>query len=150
MTSQRFGRLMQWRAGAVLLLLVVGFAAPSTAWAGCNQLVGSRSDPFMKLDQLDALILVGSSSASRADSLHFPLGRPASPRRAPCSGPGCSNSKAPMPGSTITPVPEGRDRWVSLEAVVVDDNTPALPRTTEEPSLSSSGEKSSIFHPPRV
>jgi len=104
----------------------------------------------MKLDQLDALILAGSSSGSRADSVHSPLGQPGSPRRAPCSGPSCSNSKVPMPVSTITPVQEGRDRWVTLVAVVVVDNTSAQARTSGEPSLSSSGEKSSIFHPPRV
>ena len=137
---------MKWRAGAIMLLLVIGFAAPNTAWAGCSHLVGSRSDPFMKLQQLDELILSGTSTG---DGWQSPQGRPNSPRRAPCSGASCS-SRVPVPVSTISPGPEGRDRWGALGVVVVVDNTSAQARTTDGPALASSGEKSSIFHPPRV
>ncbi len=55
-----------------------------------------------------------------------------------------------MPVSTITVGPEGRDRWGALSVFVVVDNTSARVQTTSEPALSSSGETSSIFHPPRA
>jgi hypothetical protein len=133
-----------------MLLVVIGFAAPDTAWAGCSHLVGSRSDPFMKLQQLDDLILFGSSTSPGGNGGQSPLGRPDLPRRTPCSGASCSSGRVPLPVSTITQGPEGRDRWGALGAGVVADNTSAQVRTTNEPALASSGEKSSIFHPPRV
>jgi hypothetical protein len=132
------------------MLLSVGlFTAPATARAGCSHLVGSHSDPFARIHQLDELILSGSSSSPRADGGQSPMG-PGSPYRAPCSGPSCSSSRVPLPVSTITPGTDARDRWGNLGVLLVVDNTSAQARTTEEPDLAATGEKSSIFHSPRV
>ena len=131
------------------MLLTGLFVAPSSARAGCNHLVGSPSDPFVKLYQLDELIVGRSSSSLRADHGQSPLDRSDAPRQTPCSGMSCSNS-VPLPVSTITPGPEGRDRWGTLGIVVLVDNTSVYNRTTDEPAPSPTGEQSSIFHPPRV
>ena len=121
-----------------MLVLAVLFVAPTSASAGCNHLVGSRTDPLVKLEHLDELIR-GQSPLDRTDG----------PSKSPCSGLSCSKS-VPMPISSITPVPEGRDRWGTLRLVVDVDNTSVYRRMTGEPAPAPIGHKSSIFHPPRV
>ncbi len=133
------------------MLLVVGFfVAPFSAWAGCdNHLVSSSSDPFVKLHHLDALIVGRSSNSLQDDRGGSPLDRSEAPRRTPCSGPSCSKS-IPLPVSTVSPGPEGRDRWGATNSIVAVDITSVHNRASDEPKLSPTGESSSIFHPPRV
>jgi hypothetical protein len=141
MRSIAFKRLARLGTGAFLLLLVHGLCAPSTAWAACNHLVTTQSDPFLNLGRLDALIA--------GDSVKSPLEQPAPARRMPCSGLACSSS-VPMPASTVSPEPGGSDQWGTLDILVVLEVTSPPVATTDQPAPRSVGEKTSIFHPPRV
>jgi hypothetical protein len=132
-----------------MLVLAGLFVAPSSASAGCNHLVSSSTDPLVKLEQLDALILGRPSPALHSNGGQSPLEEPQGPRRSPCSGLSCSNS-VPMPVSSITPVPDGRDRWGALGIVVEVDDTSVYRPTTDGPTPAPAGENSFIFHPPRV
>jgi hypothetical protein len=131
-----------------MLVLAGLFIAPSSASAGCNHLVSSSTDPLVKLEQFDALILGRPSLASHGDGGQSPLNQPDGHRNSPCSGLSCSNS-VPMPVSSITPVPDGRDRWGALGIVVEVDNTSVDRQTTDGPTPAPAGDNSSIFHPPR-
>ena len=143
-------RLSRWGASAAVLLAVGLFAAPETAWAGCNHAVSSQSDRQSNLHQLHDLILNGASSVLRGANEQSPQGQPGSPARTPCSGPSCSNSPLPVPVSTLSGSPENRDRWGTLGAAIAVDHTSFHHRVVDEPTSASAGEKSSIFHPPRV
>ncbi len=97
MRSDRLGRLARWSTGALLLLLIQCFAAPRSAWAGCNShLVTSQSLRVLAHDHLDELITGGISATHAAGPERD---RPA-PRR--CSGPGCSGG---VPGPSPPPRP---------------------------------------------
>ncbi len=143
-------RLTKWGASAAMLLAVSFFIAPETAWAGCDHSVSSQSDRLANLHQLDELILNGSSSALRHSSDQSPQERPGSPLHTPCTGLGCSNSPPPLPVSTVSTSPDGRDRWGTLGIAIVVDNTSVFARTVDEPGPAAAGDKSSVFHPPRV
>jgi hypothetical protein len=132
-----------------MLVLAGLFVAPSAAVAGCNHLVTSSSDPFARLVNLDDLIVGRSPLSLQAQSAPSPRDQPGFPRRTPCSGLSCSNS-VPMPVSSITPVPDGRDRWGALGIVVDVDNTRAFRVLTDRPAPAPTGHKCAIFHPPRV
>jgi hypothetical protein len=132
-----------------MLVLAGLFIAPSSASAGCNHLVSSRTDPLVELEQLDALILGRPSLELHGDRGQSPFDQPEGPRRSPCSGLSCSN-RVPMPVSSITPVPDGRERWGTLGIVVDVDNSSVYRQTNEGPTTTSAGDKASIFHPPRV
>ena len=147
--------LLPWRltkSGAwAALLLALGFcAAPASAWAGCGHLVTTRSDRAAKLHQFDDLILGNSPSSPGQNGGESPAGLPGPPRRLPCSGPSCSNNVPPLPVSTLSSNPDGRDRWGSLAVAAVVDNTGVYSRTLDEPSLAPASEKPAIFHPPRA
>jgi hypothetical protein len=133
------------------MLLAVGhFTAPESAWAGCDHSVRSRSDRLANLHQFDDLILNGSSSALRHSSDQSPQERPGSPLRMPCTGPGCSNSPLPLPVSTVSTNPDGRDRWGTLGIALVIDNTSVYALTGDEPGPAAADEKTAVFHPPRI
>ena len=145
MRSDRLGRLARWSTGALLLLLIQCFAAPRSAWAGCNnRLVTSRSERLLAHNRLDERIAVGLSAALEEGPGQDRPDRPA-PRR--CSGPGCS-SGVPWPLSTASPSSGGPDQWLALEAVLnlVVASPPRL--VPDEPAAQSAGHKASIFHPP--
>ncbi len=146
MGSIRYGQLMRWVTGALMLLLVQGVGAPRSAWAGCNHLVSSRSDAFLKFDQLDELIQ-GHSIASSSDDLA--QGSRVPKRNRPCSGMSCSG-RVPMPVSTASQGFEGFDQWGAL-ATVADVLSPSLSaRPADEPGPRAKGQATSIFHPPRA
>ena len=141
MRSISFKRLARLGTGAFLLLLAHGLYAPGSAWATCNHHVTVRSDPSFNLARLDALIV--------GDSLKSPLEQPAPARRMPCSGLSCS-SQVPTPASTISSEPDGSDQWGTLGVLVVLEVTSPPVTTNDQPIPCSAGEKTSIFHPPRV
>jgi hypothetical protein len=149
MTAFRYGRLGSWSAGAALLVLAGLFANSSAAAASCNHLVTSHTNPLVDNLNLDELIVGRSSPSLQRDRARTPLGQPDAPSRAPCSGLSCSKS-VPMPVSTMTPVPDGRDRWGALSIVVVVDHTSVYRLPAHTPIADATGCKSSIFHPPRV
>jgi hypothetical protein len=150
MTLLRSGRLTNWGAAAAMLLAVGLFTAPGSARAGCSHPVTSRSDRLANLHQLDELIMSGTSSSLRHDGDQSRQAPPGSPLRTPCSGPSCSNGRVPLPISTMSPGPDGRDRWGNLGIAVVVDDTSVSNRTFDEPSPAPACDRSSIFHPPRV
>ena len=147
MTRAEGKRLARLATGALLLLLASGLGAPRSAWAGCNHPADSPSDPFRDLYQLDAIFMAGSSHSLDGMS-RSPLEAPA--RRSPCSGLSCS-SRDPLPISTASPGLESSQQWgAALVALVdLDTNSPAG-RTFNEPAPAATGEKTTIFHPPRV
>ncbi len=132
-----------------MLVLVGLFVVPPPVSAGCNNhLVTSRTDRLVIFEILD------DSVAGRAPSLQFdraqsPLEKPDAPRKGPCSGLSCSNS-VPVPVSSTTPVPVLRDRWGALGIVIEIDDTSVYHRSTEGAGPAPFGDRSSIFHPPRV
>jgi hypothetical protein len=145
MRSDRLGRLPRWCTGALLLLLIQCFAAPRSAWAGCNNhLVTSQSERLLHHNRLDELITGGLSATLAEGPGQDRPDRPA-PRR--CSGPGCS-SGVPWPLPTTSPTPGGPDQWVALEAVL--DLIVASPSrlVPDESAARPAGHKPSIFHPP--
>jgi hypothetical protein len=140
-------RSTKWAPFAAMLLAVGLVAAPETAWAGCNHAASSQSVRRDKLHGLDDLILHGAFSALRGANEQSP---PGSPARTPCSGPSCSNRPVPLPISTLPVSPESRDRWGTVGVTIIVDNSSFHHRMVDEPSSAAGGEKSSIFHPPRV
>jgi hypothetical protein len=132
-------RLVRWGTGAIVLLVLHGVCAPRSALAGCNHLVISQSDPVLDLSRLDDLV-----AGDRAHRQPTPR-----PPQAPCSGMNCS-SPIPPPVSTADPLPERSDQWGDLAAPVIIPDTSLESRSTDEPALRGSLEKSAVFHPPRV
>jgi hypothetical protein len=149
MRPDRFERLTRWGAGALMLLLVHGFCAPRSAWAGCSHLVVSNSERLLDYNQLDALVADGSSASLSNDTASHPTGDRGSNRSTPCSGPGCSN-RVPMPVPTTIPAPDGTDHWGALGVPIILPATSPPERMTAEPTLDPSRQESSIFHPPRA
>ena len=147
MTHLQSWRLTKSGAWAAFLLALGLCAAPESARAGCGHLVTTRSDRAAALHHFDDLILGNSPSSPAQNAGQSPDG---TPRRLPCSGPSCSSNVPPLPVSTLSSNPDGRDRWGSLAISVVVDNTSVYARTLDEPSPAPASEKSSIFHPPRV
>ena len=133
-----------------MLVLAGLVVAPPAASASCtNHLVTSRTDQLVLFENLDDLIAARSSPSLQRDRAPSPLNQPDAPRKGPCSGISCSNS-VPMPVSSTTLLPDGRDRWGALGIVYDVDDTSVYNRTTEGPTPAPSGDWSSIFHPPRV
>jgi hypothetical protein len=146
MGSIRSRQLMRWAAGALVVLLVHSLGASRSVWAGCNHLVGSRSDSFLKFDQFDKLIQ-GDSIAPSSDDLAG--GSQGPNRNRPCSGMSCSG-RVPLPVSTASQGPEGSDQWGALTTVVVVVSPSASGRPSDELGQRASGQAAFIFHPPRV
>ncbi len=59
MTRARLRRLSRLGTGALVLLVLHGFGATRSAWAGCGHPAGSQSDPFRDLHRLDAIFMTG-------------------------------------------------------------------------------------------
>jgi hypothetical protein len=149
MRPNRFERLTRWGAGALMLLLVHGFCAPGSAWAGCSHLVASKSDRLLDFNRLDALVGGGSSALRSDDLAEDPPGERGSKRPAPCSGPGCS-SQVPMPVPTTIPAPDGPDQWGTLCVPVLLPAASPPELISSKPAPSPSRQESSVFHPPRA
>ena len=140
MRSIRFKRLARLGTGAVLLFLVHGFSAPGSAWAGCNHLVTSRTDPGRLSSRIEPLIL---DLAGRSD----PLPVPASPR--PCSGTWCSGQ--PAAPSVPAGVLDGRlDSWAWCTEIPCFASTGSSFLSDETTALRPLRKGSAVFHPPRL
>jgi hypothetical protein len=148
MTGTQGKRLARLATGALLLLVVDGVGAPRSAWAGCGHPLGSQSDPFHDLYRLDAIFMTGSSYPSHDGLTPLPLEAPV--RRSPCSGLSCS-SRDSLPISTASPgLDSSQQRGATLGSLVDLATKSAAGRTFDEPPLLATGEKISIFHPPRI
>jgi len=146
MGSIRSERLMRLATGALVLLLVHGLGALRSAWAGCNHLVVSRSDSFLRFDQLDDLNLGNSSEASSDD---LTRGSHGPTRNRPCSGMSCSG-RVPLPVSTASHGAEGSDDWGALATIPIVASASPSARPSDEPTPRGSDQAACIFHPPRV
>ena len=149
MTRGHLRRIGPMGTAALVLLAVHGFGLVNSAWAGCRHPSGSQSDPFRDLYRLDALLFsAGSFSHSRDSLSELPAETPARP--SPCSGMSCS-SRDSLPVSTGSPTFDSPHQWVvALFALIdLDPNSRAL-RMVHEPVRITAGEKTAIFHPPRV
>jgi hypothetical protein len=145
MKEARVKRLARLATGALLLL--VGLGAPGSARADCSHPLGSQSNPFLDLYRLDAIFMAGASSDSHSRVSQSPLESP--PRRSPCSGLSCS-SRDPLPISTASQALESTQQWgAPLGALVELDTQAPAGQTFDEPAPTATGEKTSIFHPPR-
>jgi hypothetical protein len=148
MKEARVKRLARLATGALLLLVASGFGAPRSAWAGCIHPPGSQSDSFLDLYRLDAIFMAGSSPDLHDGVSRSPLESPA--RRSPCSGLSCS-TRDPLPISTASPGLASSHQWGATVGALIDlDNQSSTSRTFDEPAPIAVGEKTSIFHPPRV
>src|SRR5262249_23477730 len=137
----------RWGLGGLVLLLVLEFCAPRSAWAGCHHLVVSKSGPVVGLGRLDELI-AGGSPYSPADLGEWPLKRDVSGRRMPCSGPGCSRSRPP-PAPPLPPDPNSLDQWAPpLDSLMLLPFGPASRGPVDEPTAGTTGHAPSVFHPP--
>jgi hypothetical protein len=140
MRSIPFKRLARLGTGAILLLLVHGLTAPGSAWAGCNHLDASRTDPGRLPSIFDALL----------DDLAAPAnGNPTRQPPRPCSGAFCS-------GQPATPaVPLGAVDWVVDSWACCASESGTLSRPCSFFAAGSSAPRpilrvSGIFHPPRL
>ena len=129
-----------------MLLLVHSVGALPSAWAGCNHLVSSRSDAFLKFDQLDELIQ-GNAIARSSDDLA--RGSQGPNRERPCTGMSCSG-RVPLPVSTASHGPEGSDQWGALATITVVLSPSLSAHPSDEPGSRASGQAAFIFHPPRA
>jgi hypothetical protein len=94
---------MSFIAGAILALVVFGFASPSTALAGCGHYSPSKMDRDLAaaLANLDHLMADTGTQGTT----------PAVPARRPCSGPSCSEAPPPQDAPT-PPTPPTGERWL--------------------------------------
>jgi hypothetical protein len=146
----RFGHyqwLVRIGAGALTLLLLHGLDLSGTVCAGCNHLVGARSDPLGNLAALDDLIVAGSAAVPVM--AHFPGEQPAPGRPKPCSGMSCSNSTS-VPVSTASPGPVGSDQWSTLSTHAPFEVVAAQTLAIDDSVRNSRGRVSAIFHPPPI
>jgi hypothetical protein len=139
----RCERLKRWGIGALVLLLLHGLGAARSAWAGCNHLVGSKSDRLVDFHGLDALV-AGDASSFVPDN---PARDQIPHRPTPCSGPGCS-SRVPMPSPTAVPDSDRSDQWGALNALARLPLPSPPHRVIDEPAARPTGKTPSIFHPP--
>jgi hypothetical protein len=148
MTKDRVKRLARLATGALLLLVVQAVVAPRSAWAGCSHPASAHVDPFVDLYPLDSIFMAGFSSDSPDGSSRSPVDLPA--RHSPCSGLSCS-TRDPLPISTASPGLESSHQWGATLGALIDlDTQSSTGRTFDEPAPIAVGEKTSIFHPPRV
>ena len=148
MTRANLRHLARLGAGAFMLLVIQSIVAPDSAWAGCSHPIGSQTDPFRDLRQLDAIFGAGPSSILGGDLSRSPMESPA--RRSPCSGMNCS-SRDSLPISTAVPVLEGPEQWVAALVLLLDlDAAAPAGQTVDEPDSAVTDEGTSIFHPPRA
>jgi hypothetical protein len=149
MRTDRFRRMARPGSAAPVLLMLLWVSAPRTAAAGCDHLVQSRLDPFHEINRLDELVIAGMSASPDGFS-RSPFDRSLPGRSSPCSGLSCS-SRFPLPVSTASIATGRSQQWGRLGVpIVVESKSKSRDTTRDESRPSSSGEKSSVFHPPRV
>jgi hypothetical protein len=136
------------RGAALVLLMLLCVSAPRTASAGCDHPVQSRLDALDEINRLDDLVIAGTSASPDGFS-RSPFDRSLPGRSSPCSGLSCS-SRFPLPVSTASIATDGSQQWGTLGVPFVVESKSASRDTCYESRPSSSGAKSSIFHPPRV
>jgi hypothetical protein len=140
MRSIPFKRLVRLGTGALLLLLVHGFAAPGSAWAACNHLVTSRTDPGRLSSRIEPLIL---DLTGRSQPLPIP------PLPRPCSGTWCSGQ--PAAPSVPAGVLDGRlDSWAWCTEIPCLASTGSSFLSVETTALRPLQTGSAVFHPPRL
>jgi hypothetical protein len=140
MRSMPFKRLTRFGTGALLLLLVHGFSATGSAWAGCNHLVTSRTDPWRLSSRFEPLIL---DLIGRSQPLPLP------PRPRPCSGTWCSGQ--PAAPSVPVGVMDGRlDSWAWCTEMPCLVPTGHSFLSDESAALRPLQQGSAVFHPPRL
>jgi hypothetical protein len=140
MRSKPFKRLARLATGAVLLLVVQWACAPSSAWAGCNHLVASPTDPERLSSRIELLIL---DLAGRTQ----PLPIPAFPRQ--CSGTWCSSQ--PAAPSVPAVMLDGRlDSWAWCTEISCLASTGSSFLSDETTALRPLQKGSAVFHPPRL
>lgn len=140
MRSIPFKRLARLGTGAFLLLVVQCTFAPSSAWAGCNHLVTSRTDPERLSSRIELLILDLTGRTQ-------PLPIPAPPR--PCSGTWCSSQ--PAAPSVPAGVLDGRlDSWAWCTEIPCLASIGSSFLSDESTALRPLQKGSAVFHPPRL
>jgi hypothetical protein len=134
---QRLARSSTW---ALVLLVVQGFHAPQSAWAGCNHGITARTDPG-RLPSLLGQSPADDTGPSDRHSL------PSAPR--PCSGAFCSG----QPGTPAVPV-GAFDRhfgsWAWCWGSSLLSPIPGALFSIASPPVHPLLRDSRIFHPPRL
>jgi hypothetical protein len=136
-----FQQLARFASGALALLLVQGFCAQRSAWAGCSHVAVSQNDPGQVPSILDTLLNdVAGPSSDR---------NPLPERSRPCSGAFCSG----QPGTPAVPAgafDRQGDSWAWCA-----NHSGTLPTLYSFDSSGSASadaviRSSGIFHPPRL
>jgi hypothetical protein len=148
MRKATFRRMARPGSAALVLLMLLCVSAPRTASAGCDHLIQSRLDPFYDINQLDGLVIAGTFADPDGFS-GSPFDRSMPGRSSRCSGLSCS-SRFPLPVSTASIAADGSPQWGTLGVPFVVESTSPSRGTRNESRPLTSGEKSSVFHPPRV
>jgi hypothetical protein len=149
MRKTRYKRPGRLGTGALLLFVLHVCCAQRTVWAGCSHLVCPSAGRFLVFGQMKFLIMQ-ESSLSYPSGLKPLLTEPSPPeRRALCTGRTCS-SRDRSPTSTASPGADQFERWGTIAVSVDVDTLYSLDRLLDEPVRFAVGEKTSVFHPPRV
>jgi hypothetical protein len=141
MRSGDYKRLARLGTGALVLLLVHGFSAPRSAWAGCNHLVTSRIAQEQLSSRIGPLLLDLAGHSN-------PLPVPEAPR--PCMGGWCSGQPATPP---VPPEVFGHGQLESLAWCTLFpglDSAASSSLSSETNSLRPVREGNDVFHPPRL
>jgi hypothetical protein len=150
---------------ALAVLLILGWFAPSRALATCGDYLTMRHHGGTEQSQLPLFANGASTQALPTDSEllqllpHAPIRGettrpvpcqqcPASPGEAPCQGPWCSGSHAPMPVPTA-PVETSQDSWACWWSAQQAAQGQQLHRTMLDADLNRVHHVFPIFHPPR-
>jgi hypothetical protein len=147
MKAARFGRVTRRGSAVAALLMLLCASAPHTAFAGCEHLIQSRLERLNQINQFDELIMAGSTSPD--GFTQSPVDRTLPRRSSPCSGLSCS-SRFPLPVSTASIATDGHQQWGALGGTSTTASKYSAGTISDESRPSTSGEITSIFHPPRV
>jgi hypothetical protein len=152
-------------AAALAVLLILGWLIPSRALATCGDYLTMRHHADTGQPLFPAFGTGLSTQVLPADSELLQMLQdigvrgettrpvpcqqcPASPGEAPCQGPWCSGSHAPMPVPTA-PVETSQDTWACWWSAHQAAQGQQLHRTMLDADLNRVHHVFPIFHPPR-
>ncbi len=135
--SGDFKPLARMGTGAFMVLVFQCLCAPVSAWAGCNHLVISRTDPARSPSLIDPLI---GDFAGQSEPYEAP------PR--PCTGAWCSGQPA-TPAVPAGVFDWGIETWVWWASVTGPVPTVRFFASPSSLVLHPTHCGSGVFHPPR-
>jgi hypothetical protein len=154
---------VQYPAATLAALLALGWCAPTRALASCGDhvtIVRHRGDPlpngFYPRTAANSLptareqLHLGNNERVRNEtSRPVPCPQcPATPGQAPCEGPWCSGSHAPLPAPTT--VEHGQDHWACWWSALLFADAQRCAHNAIRDPLNRTHHVFPIYHPPRA